>query len=173
MKMQPIEVEINGSLYRIGSIDAFTQMKIAKRLAPGIAHLSVAVNAVLGLINPKLKKPPAAIPDDPSADPLPDDKEDDTLEKVVPVLAESFSKLSDDDIDYVVKTCLRVCHKKDTTGGWAPVTDGRGNLMFDNMNALDLIRLSSEVIKDNLGSFFHGAAPLTGAAAKGPQTADL
>lgn len=71
-------MEVDGKLYSIGGLDTFTQLNIARRLAP----LSVLIQGMTDERN----------------------KDKDTTMLVVLMLAQ----LSDSDSDYVVKKCLAV-----------------------------------------------------------------
>lgn len=72
----------------------------------------------------------------------------------------AVGKMSDEDTDYVVGTCLSVCSRQVGTQQ-APVASGSGatfRLMFEDMDMATMIRLTIECIKVNIGSFF-GALP--------------
>lgn len=69
-------------------------------------------------------------------------------------LLETFAALSDEDREFVVSRCLGSVKKKSGTG-WAVVWDKQANaLLFQDMNALDLLDISTHVMEQSFRDFF-------------------
>jgi len=119
--------EIGGIKYfTSGKLDAFTKLKISRKLAP-------AIPVVEGLVALKNK-----------------DK-DRTLLTVI-----MLSHVSDADSEFIMKQCLGVVLRVDETGHPAPVFV-KDSLMYDDIELADLLKLTLEVIEENLGDFFRTA----------------
>lgn len=119
------EIPIKGKKYRVGEIPAMKQFHVLRRLA-----------GVLGGLGDLAKLGPDM---DPFA----------ALEP----LAEGVSKMSDQDAEYVINTCLAAVEMEQASGGWAKVVS-KGRLMFENMGMMTMLRLTMEVLKHNLSDFF-------------------
>ena len=72
------------------------------------------------------------------------------LEKSRP-MADVLSKMSDEDADYVTKTCLSVVSRKQGMEWVSLMSDSR--LMFDDLEAFEMMLLSFFVIRRNLANF--------------------
>jgi hypothetical protein len=121
-------VEVGGHQYRVGRIDARKQFHVARRLAPLLAGMS-------------------SVPDKSAG-----------FAAFLGPLTDALSGMSDEDVDYVLDTCLGVCQRIQTNGQGAPVIARGGSLMFEDMDMGQMIQLAVKVIQENLGGFFPGAA---------------
>jgi hypothetical protein len=66
---------------------------------------------------------------------------------------EMLSKMSDDEANYIIFTCLSACRRKQGEA-WAPVMSPDGKrIMFADIEMPAMIRLSIETMKLNLGNF--------------------
>jgi hypothetical protein len=128
-------VEINGQSYRIGRLDAKKQFHVARRLAPLLAGLG-------GALKPEAKG----------------------FAELVSPIAEALAKMSDEDTDYVLDTCLMVVQRQQGEG-WQNVMVKGGGLMFQDIDLPTMLRLAVAVIQQNLGSFFPGGPSTLTAAA--------
>lgn len=72
-------------------------------------------------------------------------------------LTDALSGMSDQDVDYVLDACLGVCHRIQPNGHPAPVMT-RSGMMFDDIDMGQMIQLAVQVIQQNIGGFFDGAA---------------
>ncbi len=124
-----MEIEISGNSYSIGKMSAMQQFHIARRLAPAIWALS----SVAGKDRPE---------------------DDSTAINALQPVAEMLSKMSDEDSEYIVKSCLAVVQRKQQNG-WAKVQSSNGGLMFDDINMQTMLQITFAVVKDNLGNFFN------------------
>ncbi|WGS52672.1 hypothetical protein LFL96_31295 [Paraburkholderia sp. D15] len=128
-------VEINGTSYRIGRLDAKKQFHVARRLAPLLAGLGSALQekttALVDLVSP---------------------------------IAGALSTMSDVDTDYILDTCLMVVQRQQGDG-WQSVMVRDGGLLFQDIDLPAMLRLAVAVIQQNLGSFFPDGPSTPGAAA--------
>lgn len=131
-----METDIDGHTYRIGKLDAYKQLHVTRKLAPALwAFGSAATGA---------------------ADATGKVAEEIALTAMRPV-AEAISKLTDEDTEYVVNTCLRVVQRKEGENAWQPVKVGNGNkLMFEDIGLDTMLKIVFAVIQENLGNFFPG-----------------
>ncbi|SAL25717.1 phage tail assembly chaperone [Caballeronia telluris] len=129
-------VEISGQQYRIGRLDAKRQFHVARRLAPLLAGLGGALKG-----------------------------EAKGFAEMVSPIAEALAKMSDEDTDYVLDTCLLVVQRQ-SGQGWQSVMVKNGGLLFQDIDLPAMLQLTVAVIQQNLGSFFPaGPSPASTAAA--------
>ena len=133
--MDAAEFEVSGQAYRSGKLDAFKQSHIVRRLAP-----------VLGSIG-QLRK---YVVMDGSGNVASAD-----LPGVLSVVSEALSKLSDDDVEYIQKTCLAVVSRKQGDL-FSSVLPRGGVLAFEDIGMLEMNTIVFYVLKDNLAGFFSG-----------------
>lgn len=128
-------VEIAGVSYEYGKLDARKQFHVARRLAPLMAELAKVA----------LKEEPE------------EGKEisDEASMGFFAALTEGLVALKEEDCDYIIDVCLKVCKRKHKQA-WSAVMTSDGHLMFTDMELDALLGLSSRVIMDSLGSFFTG-----------------
>lgn len=128
--------EIGGQQYRIGRLDAKKQFHVARRLAPLLAGLGGALQA-----------------------------ESKEFVQLVAPIADALSKMSDEDTDYVIDTCLAVVQRRQNNQ-WASVVVRNGGLMFQDIDMAQMLQLTVAVIQGNLGNFFPaGSSPTSQATA--------
>ncbi|VXB25187.1 putative bacteriophage protein [Burkholderia sp. 8Y] len=128
-------VDINGQSYRIGRLDAKKQFHVARRLAPLLAGLGGALKG----------------------------KAQGFAELVSPI-ADALAKMSDEDTDYVLDTCLSVVARQQGDG-WQNVMVKGGGLVFQDIDLPAMLQLTVAVVQQNLGSFFPGGPSTSTAAA--------
>lgn len=126
-----METTINGATYRLGELPPYQQFHIARRLAPALWAMSASAEAVAS-----------------------SSEEDGVLSKFKPV-ADIIAKMSDEDSEYILSTCLSVVQRQQGNG-WAQIKpDGSGKLFaFSDITLQVMMQLTFAVIKENLGSFF-------------------
>ena len=81
------------------------------------------------------------------------------MESFMPILApisEVVGSMSDEDANYIIFSCLSVVKRQSDTGGFSPVVAGNNQLMFQDIDMITMLRLSVEVIRENLRGFFTG-----------------
>jgi hypothetical protein len=130
------ELEIEGNNYRIGKLNPFEQFHIVRRVAPVLVSL--------GEIQSKMQKIENG------------EEPDEGLFAKFGGLANIVSQMPDDDVDYVLKLCLRVAKRIDSNGN-APVLSPSGKLMYEDINMTVMLKIAFETIDENLGGFMKGA----------------
>lgn len=119
------EIEIDGKLYKIQSMNVFTQFHVARRLAalaPAIvSYISqpVANREIMQLFYP---------------------------------MTQVLSTMDEDDVNYILQNCMNVVMRKQDNG-WAKIQSG-SNLMFDDIAMPVMMKLVWEVIQKDIVSFF-------------------
>lgn len=126
------EITIVGNTYRYGKLNAFQQFHIERRIMPLVFSALPVFFGVAG----KTEESATSFQD--------------ILEKSRP-LADVLSKMSDEDADYVTRTCLSVIQRKQGMEWVSLMSDGR--LMFDDLDAFETVLLSFFVIRRNLANF--------------------
>lgn len=132
------EIEINGVMYRIGRLDAFTQFHIARRLAP--------IQLAMGISASELAQKATA-------------DESTIAAAIMGPIADIMSKMPQDDVDYILKSSLAIVSRKQGES-WAKVFVS-GGLMFDDIRMKEMVRLTIAVIKENMDGFFGGLPDVT------------
>ena len=127
------EITIAGNTYRYGKLNAIEQFHLERRILPLVFSAFPAFSSVMGE-----KGEDAVI------------SWEEVIEKSKP-LADTLSGMSDEDAEYVTRTCLGVVHRKQGME-WSPVMSD-GNLMFDDLDAFEMVLLSFFVIRRNLANF--------------------
>lgn len=130
-----METTINGAVYQVRKLTPYQQFHVARRLAPALWALSTMADGdTSGTLHDKV------------------------LGALEPV-AEILAKMTDADSEYILTTCLSVVYRQ-SGNSWGPVAPqgSAGALMFDDITLPIMMRLTFEVLKENLGSFF--AEPL-------------
>lgn len=122
------EIKVGDHLYRIGRLDARKQFHVARRLAPVLAGLSGSAGKTSGGL----------------------------VAQLMPI-ADALSKMADEDVDYVLDTCLAVCQRAQQGGQYAAVTVANGGLMFQDIDMAQMIKLTVAVIQGNMAGFFDAA----------------
>ena len=132
------QITIGGHEYSIGKMNAIKQFHLARRLAPAIAAISsVYVH-------------PGGTGDANGAD---------FFAAIAGPLSSALASMSDEEVEQIIFPCLAVVQRKDGAA-WAPVkAKGQNALMYQDINAGELLQLVIAVAKENLGSFFPGAQP--------------
>jgi len=137
-------IEVKGATYQIGKLSPKKAFHVSRRLAP-----------FLGAILPHLDKLFTK-----ENDPEQGSFMDRTTE-VLPKIAEIAASMPNDDVDYIIDTCLSVVHLRQERG-WAPVSVN-GTMMFENIDMMGMLQLTAEVVRHNLTDFFPMSLP-TGSA---------
>lgn len=138
-----LEFEIDGKQYRATrNLSAFEQLHIARKLAPLIAKLS-----------PQESNPAA----------------NDFFSLMAPVI-NGLSEMPSDDVDFITQKCVSVVQRM-SGQQWAAIWNDRAkSMMFDDIDAMQLLQISFQVISDQLGSFMR--APLSSLASQSPLSSE-
>jgi hypothetical protein len=128
------QIEYNGKQYSFTKLDAFTQLHVARRIAPILTSLGTSISDMVSA-GKQLSG-------------------DDQMMMMVGKATEVVARMTDDDVNYVIKACMNVTRRQAEDGRWTKVLQG-SQLMFDSdMDMQVLLRLTVEVIKVNMGGFF-------------------
>lgn len=126
---------INGDTYRIGTLSAIKQFHLVRRIVP------LAAKGSEGLLALQSAKPGSSAKD--------------FAALLVPLIDE-VAKMPDEEAEYVIFTCLGVVSREVTGGGFAPMLDRNGHLMYQDLTMEVMLQLVGAVIKGNLSGFFKG-----------------
>jgi hypothetical protein len=70
---------------------------------------------------------------------------------------EAFARMEDKDVEYIYRTCLSVCQRRQTTGSGQTVVFAKvmanGVLMFSDIDYEHMQDIVTAVIEENLGGF--------------------
>lgn len=124
-------VEVGGQQYIVGRIDARKQFHVARRLAPLLAGLGTSA--------------------------FKSGATTDGFAKFLGPIADALSKMSDEDVDYVLDICLSACQRLQPNGQGAPVMARGGGMMFNDIDMPQMVQLSVKVIQENMSGFFPAA----------------
>jgi hypothetical protein len=131
-----MEFEINGKKYRAGKLNAFQQQDLAVALIPIVPALKPILEGA---------KPVVGVDGSPS---FPTD----SMVDILTPLADAVRALGKDARYEINDICLSVV-SREAGGAWTGVY-ASGELMFDDINGLDLVKIVGHVIKGALGNFF-------------------
>lgn len=127
------ETEIGGIRYQVNKMNVFDQAHVARKVAPIVFGMgkgySQVVQGAQGANG--------------------EDGENTMMFDAMVPITEILAKMTDDDVNYVLKKCLSVCQRHNGTN-WVPLMRS-GNLMFEDLELTTLIQLTMEVVQDNLG----------------------
>jgi hypothetical protein len=130
-----VDFEISGSTYRAEKISALKQFHVMRRLLPLLSGLAPALK-----IAREAK-----------------DGGTDVMLKMLEPMADILAKMSDEDSDYVIKTCLTGCYKQQG-GAFAPITARDGQIMFQDIDMPTMLQITVKAIQENFGGFFTAPA---------------
>jgi hypothetical protein len=135
-----MEITFKDADYRIGKLNVFDQLKVARKLLPVLA-------GIMGDFR-KLQEGGNA------------------LETVLPKIARTLSDLSEEDCNAILYPCLQVVSRSHMKS-WVPVMNQQV-LAFDDIDLMTLLQLVARVVADSLGNFLQelpGSQPQDQAAA--------
>jgi len=127
------EIEIKGIQYRLGTLDAMKQFHVFRRIAPLLK--------VFG--QPTIEESDAGK----------------RFEAIAQPLAEAIADMPDETSEYIINTCLAVVQRGIANGGWAPVISRQKQLMYNDIDMTTMLRLTMEVIQENMAGFFSSDLP--------------
>lgn len=132
--------EVGGISYKAGPIPAFDQVVISKRVLPAIRG-SMTPAVVLALMSAKDESGKVDL------------KRLDIM-VVLPAMADAVYNLSDDDAMRVIKTTLKAVRRQNPGGMWTAVLTPQGDLMFQDLNMVQMLQIVWRVLEANLSEFF-------------------
>jgi hypothetical protein len=130
------EFTVGGVEYVSGKLDAFQQLNIGRKLTPFIPAIGMAALAFRGEVEGKSRE--------------------DMISEVAGLepVTKAMASMSNEDVDYICKTCLAVVQRKDPQHQRMWPVQRDGELMFNDIDALTMLQIVFEVVRENLGRFF-------------------
>lgn len=127
--------EFGGTVYTIGVINGVEQFHLFRRLAPVVATMGVEMFRLLS-----------------SKQDARDMSKTDWMILAAPIIGE-LAKMPQEDVDYLIQNSLKVVRRLDGEL-WAPLLNPQGQLMYQNLGMVTMLRLIMEVLRHNLDDFF-------------------
>jgi hypothetical protein len=135
-------VTVDGQQYSIAKLDAMKQFQVVRRLTPIAAALFKSVK-MDGEAN-------AANLEETGRNMLTD-----FLSNAGP-FADALAGMTDEQVENIVYPCMAVV-KRQQGPAWADIkVPGQNKLMFADIDGITLVKLTVEVLRDNLSNFFSG-----------------
>ena len=131
------EIELDGKLYKIQSMNVFTQFHVARRLA------SLAPAIVNYISQPASER--------------------EIMQLFYP-MTQVLGAMDEDDVNYILTNCLNTVFRKQESG-WAKIQSNSG-LMFDDIKLPIMMKLTWEVIQKDIVSFFPTAPAIQDTASQ-------
>ncbi|WP_237159155.1 phage tail assembly chaperone [Serratia marcescens] len=127
-----MEFEIKGQKYRTAKLNVFEQLKVSRKLLPLLSGLLGEIKVLR-----QLKTGQISI--------------EDALKVALPVIAQTLADVSDDDSNAIIHPCLAVVSRQNGTVYTSIFTSGQ--LMFDDIDMMDMLQIVARVVGDSLGNF--------------------
>ncbi|HFF8977294.1 hypothetical protein LQ759_09480 [Serratia marcescens] len=127
-----MEFEIKGQKYRAVKLNVFEQLKVSRKLLPLLSGLLGEIKVLR-----QLKTGQISI--------------EDALKVALPVIAQTLADVSDDDSNAIIHPCLAVVSRQNGTVYTSIFTSGQ--LMFDDIDMMDMLQIVARVVGDSLGNF--------------------
>lgn len=127
-----MEFEIKGQKYRAAKLSVFEQLKVSRKLLPLLSGLLGEIKVLR-----QLKTGQVSI--------------EDALKVALPVIAQKLADLSDDDSNAIIHPCLAVVSREAGKSYTSIFTSGQ--LMFDDIDLMDMLQIVARVVGDSLGNF--------------------
>ena len=141
------EIQVGQHNYVIGKLDAFAQFHVSRRIAP-------VIPTILPLLQEFHKPAVQSALEKAKSNESVDFSELSGLGPALLPFADALAQMSDENSEYVIKTCLSVV-KRVTSGGSSAVA--RNNvIMFDDIDLGSMLPLVIAVLRGSLGNFIRG-----------------
>ncbi|MNG60905.1 hypothetical protein D3C81_17860 [compost metagenome] len=127
-----MEFEIKGLKYRAAKLSVFEQLKVSRKLLPLLSGLLGEIKVLR-----QLKTGQITI--------------EDALKVALPVIAQTLADISDDDSNAIIHPCLAVVSRETGKSYTAIFTNGQ--LMYDDIDLMDMLQIVARVVGDSLGNF--------------------
>lgn len=125
------ELEVAGHRYQVSKLDVIKQFHIARRLGPVLVVAGVTVDMLRQGMRVDAN---------------------DLVAMAGPVM-QVVSQMTDEESQYILLSCLSACKRLEASS-WAPmVTPDGKQLLYQNMELPEMLRIVCEVLKVNLGNF--------------------
>jgi hypothetical protein len=136
---------LGGREFRLSKLDPFKQFHVVRRVGPVLGDVIPAVVETLKGANVK------AIAD---VESLSEDTKMEVVGKFASPVITGFSKLNDEDSEYVLLTLLSVVEVKQSTG-WAKISNG-SIMMINDFEMAQMLSIAGRAFMFNLSGFFAG-----------------
>jgi hypothetical protein len=130
------EIVVDQKTYRIGTMSALAQFHVSRRLAPMLAAVGISLQSLSAGLKKQTK--------DASLD----------FSASLVSAARIMAQMTDEEVNYILFTCLGVVHRKEGEK-WALVVHDQ-RLMYEDINMPGMLRLTIEVLRENLANFMPG-----------------
>ncbi len=120
------ELELLGVKYRIGKMNALTQLHVGRRLLPALVAVGIKASDLA--------------------------EADATLVDVMEPAVKLIGKMEDTDVNYVLFKAL-ACVTRQQGERYAPIISGE-HMLFQDIDMPTMIRLTVAVLQENLAGFF-------------------
>jgi len=137
-----MDIDIKGNLYKTGRLSAMRQLHVLRRLAPALEQLLAIDGASLKTAAGDGAAAAAALLDGEAGRDL------------LRAITRALSSLADEDVEYIIHSCLDVASMRQEGGSWAPVRN-QGHLMFP-LDLPTMIQLAGLTLKEALTPFLAG-----------------
>lgn len=126
-----MNLNINQQTYQIGKLPALTQFHVLRRLTPGLAAVGLSFEQIKTLTPEKM------------------------WGLLMPV-SQFLATMPEEDANYVIFSCLGAVKRQAGGDGRFADVAVQGRLMFDDIDMLVMVRLTVEVLRENLAGFLTG-----------------
>lgn len=121
-----MEFKVEDKYYRTEKMDCFKQFHVLRKAGP-------LYPSVVGALRVK----------------------DQDLMLAAGYIAAAFARLSDDEANFIMTSCLGTCSMKQGSV-WSPVVNSSGSLMFNDITLPELLEVVWKVLEYNFGPFIQG-----------------
>lgn len=125
----------HGVTYLVGNINGVEQFHLFRRLAPMVATMGVQMFQLLS-----------------GKQAAQEMSKTDWMLLAAPLVGE-MAKMPQEDVDYIIQNSLKVVRRREGDA-WAPLLNVQGQLMFQNLGMVAMLRIILEVLRHNLDDFF-------------------
>ena len=159
------EFKVGEHTYRAGKLNARQQFHVGRRISPLIGQMFAIGPVISGIAAARraMTEEGGETSDDEAMDITR------ATEAMLVPFTRALAALSDADCDYVLDRCLGVVQRlsgSNGAGAWGDVFNARANrIMFEDIDLMQMMQITAEVLMDNLGGFF--ATPLPGMPSQG------
>jgi hypothetical protein len=120
-------IELKGTTYVIGKLDAMKQFHVTRRLAPLLAAAGESASQVKDL------------------------EVDGIFMRMAMAVTTGLASMKDEDAEFIIGTC---CDAVQRQVGDKRIAIRAGGRFFDDIDMMTMMRLTSEVVQENCGDFF-------------------
>ena len=147
-----MDITLNDRSFRTGTLNAFTQLHVSRRLAPLLPKLTALIDGVGGADDGLMR---ALLAGQGQAEKTSADE----LNALLIPLADAVTVLPDADVEYIINACLDVASVKQAGGAYAPMRTN-GVAMFP-VSAPEMLGIAFATLKENMADFFTGLSSLS------------